>query len=261
MNGSILGILAAYRRRRQLAALAPSTLPHALDLEAAKRVLVFAPHPDDESIGCGGTLALLARLCPVKVVLITDGSGAGDLPPDTASKRQAEFAAALAALGVSEHACLNEPDGHFRDTSEFRAKVSALLERDRPNWVFLPSPLDYHRDHIRAAVVLNGLCRRARSVEQLLYYEVWSPLPATHVVDITSVVEQKRAALQSHVTALACGDYLNASLGLGAYRSLYLPPAASPRWAEAFWVESAKQEGLFGQILTLSLTLLQRLRP
>lgn len=260
MNGSILGILTAYRRKRQLAAYAPSILPRALDLETAKRVLVFAPHPDDESIGCGGTLALLAPLCPVKVVLITDGSGAGDLPPDTATKRQVEFARALAALGVSEHARLDEPDGHFRDNPEFRDKVLALLERDRPNWVFLPSPLDYHRDHVRAGVALTEICRRAQSVELLLFYEVWSPLAATHVVDITPVVAQKRAALQCHVTSLACRDYLNASLGLAAYRSLYLPPAAFPQWAEAFRVEQNQRQSLSTRILNHGLALLQRLR-
>jgi LmbE family N-acetylglucosaminyl deacetylase len=224
-------------------------------------VLAFAPHPDDESIGCGGTLALLAPRCPVKVVLITDGSGAGALPPGTAEKRQAEFANALAALGVGEQACLNEPDGEFSDTPAFRDKVKALLEDERPNWVFLPSPLDCHRDHVRAAVVLTELCRQARSVEQLLYYEVWSPVPATHVVDITSVVEKKRAALQSHITSLAHRDYLNVSLGMSQYRSLYLPPAAAPRWAEAFWVEATdEQKNLFGQILNLGLSLIERLR-
>lgn len=256
-----MGILTASRLRRQLATLAPFSLPRALDLGAAQRVLAFAPHPDDETFGCGGTLALLARLCPVKVILITDGSGAGDLPPGTAEKRQTEFKKALHALGVGEYRCLDEPDGNFRDTPEFRGKITALLEQDRPNWVFLPSPLDYHRDHVRAAVVLTELCRRASSVEQLLFYEIWSPLPATHVVDITSVLERKRAAIQSHVTALACGDYLNATLGLNAYRSLYLPHDASPpRWAEAYWVEATQRDSLFVQVLNLSLGLLERLR-
>lgn len=252
--------LTAHRLRRQLAALAPSSLPRVLDLGAAQRVLVFAPHPDDESIGCGGTLALLAPRCKVKVVLITDGSGAGELPPGAAETRQSEFKNALHALGVGEYLCLGEPDGNFQDTPEFRGKITALLEYERPNWVMLPSPLDYHRDHVRAAVVLSELCRRTGSVEQLLFYEIWSPLPATHVVDITSVLEKKRAAIQSHVTALACGDYLNAALGLNAYRSLYLPQASAPRWAEAYWVDAARRDSLFVQVLNLGLALLERLR-
>ena len=95
----MLNFLRARRIRRQLAALDACPLPQALDLTQARKVLVFAPHPDDETLGCGGTLARLALHCPVKVVLVTDGSGAGGLPPGADTIRQAEFVRALAVLG------------------------------------------------------------------------------------------------------------------------------------------------------------------
>ena len=260
MNAVISKALAAHKRERARAQLEPGGLPRALDLESAKQVLVFAPHPDDETLGCGGTLALLAKRCRVTAVLVTDGSGAGALPPGTAERRQAEFARALDALGVADHACLGEPDGAFRDSPAFRDKVRALLDRHRPDWVFMPSPLDYHRDHVRIGAAIASLCRRARSVERLVFYEIWSPLPATHVVDITSTVEQKRKALRCHETALACRDYERAAFGLNEYRSLYLDPSDTPRWAEAFWVEDAGHEGLYGRAMDLALALLERLR-
>jgi LmbE family N-acetylglucosaminyl deacetylase len=254
----MLNFLRARRIRRQLAALDACPLPQALDLTQARKVLVFAPHPDDETLGCGGTLARLALHCPVKVVLVTDGSGAGGLPPGADTIRQAEFVRALAVLGVTDSAQLNQPDGSFQGSPELALQVRALLEDYQPDWVFLPSPLDYHRDHVRIAAFLKPLCCRAPSVKQLLFYEIWAPVPATHVVDITEQAPRKQAALTEHATAMSCGDYQRAVGGLNSYRGLYL---GRDRLAEAFWVEPAKGAGLFSQVQAMALRLLETLRP
>jgi LmbE family N-acetylglucosaminyl deacetylase len=222
-------------------------------LALARKVLVFVPHPDDESLGCGGTLARLALLCPVKVVLVTDGSGAGGLPDGAGAVRQAEFVRALARLGVSDSLQLNQPDGAFESSPALIHQVQQLLHEYQPDWVFLPSPLDYHRDHVRIAAFLEPLCRRAVSVEQLLFYEVWAPVPATHVVDITDHVETKRLAIAEHATAMVCGDYQRAVDGLNNYRGLYL---GKGRVAEAFWVESTRTGRLFRTVQAMALTLL-----
>ena len=253
----MLQFIKARRLRRKLAHLSPCPLPTLLDLSTARRVLVFAPHPDDESLGCGGTLSQLTALCPVKVVLITDGSGAGGLPPGSAALRQAEMAAALAVLGVPEMECLDQPDGFFSDSAGFGHRVREILERFQPDWVFLPSPLDYHRDHARIAASLVPLCQRVQSVRQLLFYEIWAPVPATHVVDITGQAAMaKQAALGCHATAMQCGDYQRAMDGLNRYRGLYL---GKDRLAEAFWVEPVPGLPLFAKVQSLALYLLARL--
>ncbi len=59
------------------------------------------------------------------------------------------------------------------------------------------------------------------------------------MVDITQTLETKKAALQCHETALHYGNYLEAMLGLNAYRALYLP-SDQRRWAEAFAVTRAR---------------------
>lgn len=242
--------------RRQLAGLQPCPLPKPLDLGAARRVLVFAPHPDDEALGCGGTLAQLARRCPVKVVLVTDGAGAGGLPEGAAALRQAEFMQSLGKLGVTDSAQLGQPDGDFQPTAVLHKAVQQLLDDFRPDWIFLPSPLDYHRDHVQIAAFLEPLCRRAAGVTQLLFYEVWAPVPATHVVDITEDAPVKRAALAAHATAMPHGDYERAIDGLNRYRGLYL---GKDRLAEAFWVEPVVQPGLFRQVQAMALRLLASL--
>jgi LmbE family N-acetylglucosaminyl deacetylase len=241
------------RVRRLLMELEPCPLPRPLDLTLARKVLVFSPHPDDETLGCGGTLARLAQLCPVKVVLVTDGSGAGGLPAGAGAVRQLEFARALAVLGINDSIQLRQPDGFFDGSAELAKVVEKLLEDYRPDWVFLPSPLDYHRDHVRIAAFLEPLCRRADSVKKLLFYEIWAPVPATHVVDITDQASLKRAALAEHATAMACGDYQRAVDGLNRYRGLYL---GQERLAEAFLIEPAGKDTLFQLVQTFTLKLL-----
>lgn len=241
------------RIRKQLAGLEPCPLPQPLDLTLARKVLVFVPHPDDETLACGGTLARLASLCPVKVVLVTDGSGGGALPQGTGAVRQTEFVRALSHLGISDSLQLNQPDGAFTPTADLKLKVQQLLADYQPDWVMLPSPLDYHRDHVRISAFLEPLCRRANSVEQLLFYEVWAPVPATHVVDITEQVATKRLALAEHATAMVCGDYERAVDGLNNYRGLYL---GKGRTAEAFWVESTRKTRLFPAVQAMALNLL-----
>jgi len=246
----------AKKLRSQLAALPPCPLPQALDLTQAKKVLVFAPHPDDETLGCGGTLAQLAKICPVKVVLVTDGSGAGELPLGTAEIRQAEFVQALQTLGINDWAMLGQPDGAFTATPDLKSHVLSLLQEYQPQWVFMPSPMDYHRDHLRITAFLEPLCRAVPSVTHLVFYEIWAPVPATHVVDITDQITIKRAALNKHVTALACGDYLEASDGLNRYRGLYL---GKGRFAEAFWVNAVNDSHTFHTLQEFSAQLVTNL--
>ncbi len=219
--------------------LAGNPLPQQLDLSAARRVLVLAPHPDDETLGCGGTLARLAPTCDVQIVLVTNGDGGGGLPAGTGERRKDEMAAAARTLGIANAVIhMDEPDGRFSDSPAFRATLGSIVDKLAPNWVLMPWLRDSHTDHSRIASAASDVLKRSQ-VESLLYYETWTPVPATHIVDITSTLEKKRAALLCHETALQYGNYMDAMVGLNAYRALYLP-AGERRWAEAFAVTSAQ---------------------
>jgi LmbE family N-acetylglucosaminyl deacetylase len=179
----------------------------------------------------------------VHLLLVTNGDGGGGLPADTSAKRKDEMSAAARTLGIANPVMhLDEPDGKFADSPAYRSALSAIVERVAPNWVFLPWLNDTHPDHARISRASSEVLRRS-SVESLLYYETWTPVPATHVVDITETLEIKKAALQCHATALQYGNYMDAMLGLNAYRALYLPPGVR-RWAEAFAVTGAKRNDL-----------------
>src|SRR5438309_11946363 len=89
-------------------------------------VLVIAPHPDDESIGCGGTICLHAdRGDRVAAVFLTSGAmGLPDLSEGDAPRTRArESEEAAGALGISSVTCLRRPDDHREPDSLHAAQA------------------------------------------------------------------------------------------------------------------------------------------
>lgn len=198
------------------------TPPEPLSVANATRVLVLVPHPDDEVLGCGGLLAELAQQgTPTRVILVTNGDGAGGLPAGADIVRQAEFAQAIATLGSTlDHDCWQLPDGGLANATELPTRIAEEINRFQPSLVVAPWPGDMHPDHAVLGRHLGEWHQRQPFPQGLLFFEVWSPLPATHVMDISTHWPCKQAALDCHATALACGNYQRAMAGLASYRSL-----------------------------------------
>ncbi|MDI1291837.1 MAG: PIG-L family deacetylase [Methylobacter sp.] len=251
------------RWQSKIAKLQPCPLPKPLTLVKGGKVLVFSPHPDDETLGCGGTLALLRdNGCTIKVVFVTDGGGAGSLPEGSIAIRQQEAKAALTTLGVQDWLFLDEPDGSFRNHPKFERQALEIMQQFQADWLFLPSVLDYHRDHVAIGQTLFSLWQRYKTAERLFFYEIWSPVPATHVVDISSVIDLKRQAISHYQLPLEHCDYLSAIMGLAAYRGLYLSGNGHPKFAEAF-VEAENNgswSGMPERMLSLRVYLEKRLK-
>lgn len=229
-------------------------LPSELPLPQAARVQVFAPHSDDEVLGCGGTLALLAeRGCAIQVVLITDSNTVDTRNPSVGQERLEESKRALEVLGVPAPVCLGETDGGLRRTNSLAARLKALITEFRPQLLFFPSALDGHRDHFVASELLVDCWRACGSSGRVFLYEGWSPLPASCVVDISTVIEKKKRALECYRIPLQYKDYLRASVGLAAYRGLILRGPRRDASAEAFLEIKAGRDGsdVFSSLLKL----------
>lgn len=202
----------------------PSLLP-----PVARRVLVLVPHPDDEAIGAGGLLALLAaRGARIDAVLATDGEatiGARLPGHEIARRRRAEFVRSLAILGGPAgvaHTALGLPDGDLSARrADLAGSVAAALTATEPDLVLAPWPLERHPDHRAvAAGLLDALDAGAGAGAAVWTYEAHTPIPTpSHVVDVTDTIDAKRAALDVHETAAAAFD-LRACLGLATWRSL-----------------------------------------
>lgn len=115
--------------------------------EKSQRVLVFSPHPDDESIGAGGyILSSRQNGADVKIVLVTDGNKHG-----LRDKRYLEFKKATSILGVSENNLifLGYPDGQLNkvDQDKLLSNLKKQIDDYHPDIVIYPNPLDNHPDH------------------------------------------------------------------------------------------------------------------
>jgi LmbE family N-acetylglucosaminyl deacetylase len=185
--------------------------------------VVIAPHPDDELLGCGGVIALLAKFdIPVHVVVMSDGAGSRPesvryLPGHLRSVRQQEVTDALRVLGVSPDSLsfLNLPDQQIpaSESREFAAAVEALwmvISEFAPSTMIVPWRRDQHADHEATWEITQAAAAQAQFKGRWMEYAAWLvepgdgsafPEPGEMDIfrfDISPVFEQKRAAIASH---------------------------------------------------------------
>ncbi|HEV7484677.1 MAG TPA: PIG-L family deacetylase [Thermoanaerobaculia bacterium] len=203
-----------------------------------ERLLVLAPHPDDEVIGCGGLVALhLREGRKVHVVVATDGAQAGD-----AAQRAAESRAALASLGDATIEFLRFPDRALSNAHDLDDRLAAILREWKPDLIAVPSPLEIHPDHVALSRAFCDLIARDAplfadlAVARVAFYEVSAPLRPNALVDITPVAEAKYAAIATHESQSAVRDYTSYARGLNSWRTMTLP--AEVKFAEAYWTTS-----------------------
>lgn len=206
----------------------------------AERVLVLAPHMDDETIGCGGTLARhAARGASITVVFLTDGAGGGALeaagPPASLTEvRKREAHRALSVLGIDRLEFLDAPDGALAAAGDRVAeRLRAILREGRFDLAYLPFFLEEHPDHRAASRVLLEAAGGAEFALTCMGYEVWTPLFPNCLVNIDATVDLKREAMSHYRSQLAEADYAHTQLGLNAYRSAGFL-GGTCRYAEAF---------------------------
>lgn len=210
--------------------------------ELARSAWVVSPHPDDETLGCGGLIARKRRDgVRVGVVFVTDGEachGPEGNHEGLAERRQAEARAACGRLGVPEQDVhfLHLPDGEVEEhVGEGVTQLTELFRRSPADELCVPYRLEPPADHKAASVIGRLAAIEAGMNADVLEYPVWlwtlwpwspwrhngQPLRETvrrayHLaggmartirdlgwaVDVGEVLDVKRAALAEHRTQM-----------------------------------------------------------
>jgi N-acetylglucosamine malate deacetylase 1 len=180
------------------------------------KVLVVAPHPDDETLGCGGTMARLASEGHEVVVGLVTGHGADPHPlyeREGFERVHAEQKAACDLLSVSRIEKLDLPTVLLPDLPrhEFNRAITSLIEREEPGMLFVPFPFDLHGDHRlvfhAASIAWRPYLSSGSRIREVYCYEVPSE---THLnipyvepgfipnvyFDISDHIDRKIAALE-----------------------------------------------------------------
>jgi LmbE family N-acetylglucosaminyl deacetylase len=186
-------------------------------------VLVVAPHPDDESIGCGGTVRLhVERGDGVDVVFLTSGElGLEEFAVDAARQiREEEAERAAAVLGLGRLTFLRHPDWFLSDVVDAAsADLVRLVEELAPDRVLHPHRDDAHPDHAAAARIVDHVFGLLDRPFERVAFEVWTPLADfDEVEDITGVFDTKLAAVRTYASQLAKFRYDDAVDGLNRFR-------------------------------------------
>jgi len=201
-----------------------------------QHVLIVAPHPDDDIIGCGGSIAKHCKAGnQVTIMYMTSGDAGGIQysKEELAALREDEARKAANHLGVNNLIFLRLADGYVEFNRENLIRITCILREIKPDIVYIPHSQEANRDHRITHQLLLEACQRAGApffpecgtqlwgVATILGYEVWTPIQDVYYSeDISEFMEQKRAALQMHVSQLEYYRYDEAIKGFNRYRGI-----------------------------------------
>ncbi|MCH8173833.1 MAG: PIG-L family deacetylase [Proteobacteria bacterium] len=173
--------------------------------------LVFAPHPDDETFGMGGSL-LKARnqQLDTHVVFVTDGALGGNGDKEALIQRRIDEAtSATTLLGVKTIHFFGEPDRGLRVCDRIIDKIEKLLEEIKPRSVFFPTPMEYHPDHrVTAELVWKSVQNSKWFTGGAFAYEISTLAPINLLIDTSEVAAEKYDVVKIYASQLTQTKYL-----------------------------------------------------
>lgn len=173
-----------------------------------QRVMVLAPHADDEMIGCGGAALKYIRAEKIlHIAYLTDSGKRGRVGEKESIPeiRRKEALSVAQAMGLREDRLhfLPGEDGDLEHAS-IHGALADLIREVKPDALFLPAPMDTHQDHVAAAMLLTETVAGKKDLRSLLaktvvyLYDVQSPTTwfyANRTLGIETVIREKKKLL------------------------------------------------------------------
>lgn len=215
----------------------PDIYPFSVTDISSKDALVIAPHPDDESLGCGGSIIKHIQTgSRVKVVFLTNGDKGdfkGKFGRDYINIRKKSAIKAMEILGVHDFEFWEFGDRELEAFfDQILEKVKNSIEKFNPSVVYAPSPFEAHPDHKTAFNIVWSLKESFKG--HIVIYEILMALYPNILVDITRQFKRKQKAIKQYKTEIYYNDYLKKIAGLNRFRTATLPE--NIEYAEAFFV-------------------------
>jgi LmbE family N-acetylglucosaminyl deacetylase len=209
--------------------------PYSVTDISQKDALIIAPHPDDESLGCGGSIAKHIKAgSRVKVIFLTDGDK-GDFEKrfgdDYVKIRRLSARKAMEILGVKNYEFWGYVDRELHSVeNEIKDRLIKVTETFLPSLIYAPSLFEAHPDHRSSFKAVWEL--REKSGITVVLYEVLMALYPNILVDISDEIEQKKMAIECYYTEVYYNDYVTKIEGLNRFRTATL--AKSVKYTEGF---------------------------
>jgi LmbE family N-acetylglucosaminyl deacetylase len=208
------------------------------------KVLLLSPHPDDESLTSGGSLALhVMNGDPVKVVFLTDGAEADTRAEyshdEYVQLRQNEAKHATTILGITDIEFWNAPDRGLAQAHHISDRLCSLFREYQPTLVYAPSPHEFHPDHRATARLVWQVVQKTMIGCKVAFYDYNRPVNINTLVDITAVIEKKREASNCYHSQLKYYPYADCAISLNRYRSLTVSPGCL--YAEGYYLMESRE--------------------
>lgn len=217
------------------------------------KVIVIAPHADDEILGCGATIAKhIEELDEVFIIVASNASiGAPELfSKNAVAETRLEAMAAHKYIGIKETFFLDFPAPALNAFPEFKISLALvdLFNKIKPTHLYLPHPGDLHQDHkavYRAGLVaarpLNNLLIKNIYIYETLSETEWAPMNEVgfrpnRFVDVTEFLQKKIDAMRffrSQLKSFPNPRSVETIEALAKYRGSTI----GVNFAEAFYVE------------------------
>ncbi len=216
----------------------PIFRPKLVHAPEAGNAISLSPHPDDDILAVGGTLAGHAQSkCKVVSIVLTDGAcgtGTAEQNDELVAVRRKETENAARLIGITDLRFWNQPDGKLHPNSDFIISLRDLIRFYEPAFIYVPFPLDYHFDHLAAVDLLLQTLKGLPQPPMIRCYECIIPLIPNIISDITPLIEIKRQAVACFVSQNRVSNYQNTIVdGLNRLRSHGL--MAGEGWGEGIF--------------------------
>jgi LmbE family N-acetylglucosaminyl deacetylase len=156
------------------------------------KILVIAPHPDDEVLGMGGTIKKLSKKNKIILCVVSEGATAQYKDKKMIKVRRDSCKKTAKILGISQTIFLDYPDMRLNLSHlDINKKLEEIIEKYRPEIVYTAPKNDLNLDH---QMVFNSTlvaCRPKSGVKQILCYEIQGNTKVPFVPNVFENIEKE----------------------------------------------------------------------